>query len=715
MDAAADPTPLPTRGTRPAARRGAGGTSRPARRDGLTLFALALAVLWVYLPPGLFAGRILYGYDAFALHVRRLEFARDCLFGTSPGLPAWYPREFLGTPFWSNLQNFPLIPTRLPLLLVDPWVAHGVGVNIAAVLTALLTFLFCRRLGLGRLGAAVAAWTFACCAFFASRVMAGHLPLLEAYPALPLLLWLVERYASSGGPRAQRQNVLALGAAAGLVMLAGHPQIPIYALGAAAIYLPVRTGWRRAIVGLAAMACGIACMSFVLYPMALLVGRSTRVLALGPPTNDVYFLPSQLKLFVLPWSDARSKTYAFWDTGCYVGLLPLASAAALTVRCVAARRSPRGVWLYLAVLGIAALVLAFPRPWSRAAGGLTLLRSPARQLYATVFALALAAGVAIDAVLRFAAARRGGAAIGAYAAAALLIGLHAFDLHANVSPFVDAFEPPPDPGVPAALVQTVGDGRVAMDTEEADPANRRLDDVGVYDSILLARPYRAVLALSGLPPDTNTQVISAPELPPRTLAWAGARMVVTRRQGLSLPVVETGAMSVYSVPGPLPRAGFVPLAGVTRLDEEAVLRELRSGATPNPARVYLSPALPGAPEPTPSMTGAPAPAVSATVAYRRPSPDRIEITVRTAEAGYVRILESFDPGWSATVDGTRADVLLADAFVSAVKVGAGSHELRMTYRTPGAAAGIGLSVVAAFAFGAVAWACPRLAPVVATP
>lgn len=29
--------------------------------------------------------------------------------------------------------------------------------------------------------------------FFASRVMAGHLPLLEAYPALPQLLWLVDR------------------------------------------------------------------------------------------------------------------------------------------------------------------------------------------------------------------------------------------------------------------------------------------------------------------------------------------------------------------------------------------------------------------------------------------------------------------------------------------------------------------------------------------
>jgi hypothetical protein len=128
----------------------------PRVPEALALCALALAVLWVYCPWDLLRGGVLTGLDHSTLHVRRMEFARENLFGDSPRPPAWYPREMLGTPFWSNLQNFPLLPTRFPLLLTDPWVAYGIGVNLAAVLSAAFTYLLCRRLGLGRLGAAVA-------------------------------------------------------------------------------------------------------------------------------------------------------------------------------------------------------------------------------------------------------------------------------------------------------------------------------------------------------------------------------------------------------------------------------------------------------------------------------------------------------------------------------------------------------------------------------
>ena len=38
-------------------------------------------------------------------------------------------------------------------------------------------------------------------------------------------------------------------------------------------------------------------------PMSLLVGRSTRVLALAPPVNDIWFPVWRLKVFVMPWAD----------------------------------------------------------------------------------------------------------------------------------------------------------------------------------------------------------------------------------------------------------------------------------------------------------------------------------------------------------------------------------------------------------------------------
>lgn len=757
---------------RPMPTRGAPERSTPPRRahpDAFWLLALTAGVLWMYAPPGLITGEVLYGYDSFVLHVRRLEFAREHLFGPSPSLPGWYPREFLGTPFWSNLQNFPFIPTRLLLLLIDPWAAHGVGSILAAVLAAAFTFLFCRRLGIGALGAAVAGWTFACCGFFAARVMAGHLPLLEAYPALPLLLWLVERYAGSSGgvepqsrqatktatkeeeiaprmdtnaheseegdaspsaassssfvsnrvhswtdpsPAALRRDLLVLALATGCVMLAGHPQLPVYAVGSAFLYLLVRTWGRRALVGAAAMVSGVLCMSFVLYPMFLLVRRSTRVLPLAPAANDVYFPFSGLTTFVLPWHDARPKTDSYWDTVTYVGLLPLVAVIALALRWLLTGRRPARTWLFLAALATFALLLAFPRPWS-AGGGFTILRSPARQLYLTVFGLSLAAGVAIDLLLRFRPARAWPRAL-LPAAAMALVALHVTDLRVFTrggpfGTFIYTTAPPPDPGVPIGLAQAVGDGRVAMDAEEVDPANRRLDDAGVYDSVLLARPYRALMALSGRPPELNTQIVNGAFLSPRALAWAGVRMVVTERKNLPLPVVHRGEkLTVYSVPNPLPRAGFVPLENVRYADDEAVLSEFRAGLTPSPERMFLPPsaaANAAAPQSAPAPTTAP----QATIAYRRPHPDTIEIDITAPTAGYVRILESFDPGWTATVNGQPAEILPADTFVSAVKVAPGTHQMRMTYHTPGFAAGLALSAVGAAVLAIVALAAPRFA------
>jgi hypothetical protein len=686
-------------------RGAAAGKARRVDADVWVLLALSLAVLWVYLPPRMLTGGVLFGADSFTLHVRRLEFARDHLFGPSPGLPAWYPREFLGTPFWSNLQNFPLIPTRLPLLLVDPWAAHGIGVNLAAVLTAAFTYVLCRRLGVGRLGSAVAAWTFPCCGFFASRVMAGHLPLLEAYPALPLLLWLVERYRAADSPRSVRVDLLALALATGFVMVAGHPQLPIYAVGAALLYLPVRLPWRKSLTAAASMAAGVGCMSFVLLPMAKLVGRSTRILALAAPRNDVYFPLWRLKAFLRPWSDVPVERYIFWDTTCYVGWLPLAAAAVLLVRSLVTRRPPKGPWLFLTALGVLALLLAFPRPWAGAGGGWTILRSPARQVYLTVFTLSLAAGAATDWLLR---APRARGRLVLVAITIALVAAHAFDLRTNVAHFIEAVDRPADPGVPPALAEAVGDGRVAMDTDLIDPNNRRLDDVGVFDSVLLARPYRALLALSDQRPETNTQLISGPDLAPRALAWSGVRMVVTTRKDLALPSVEKGGnLSVYFVPNPLPRAGFVPRSGALFLDDAALQRELRSGAMPRPDRLYLPPAAAGG-TPTEPATG-PATAPAATVTYRRPNPDRIEVDVTAPVDGYVRVLETPDAGWTATLDGRQAELLVADGFVSAVRVPAGSHSIHMTYATPGVALGAALSAVAAVVLAAVVVGAPRLA------
>src|SRR5688572_7006669 len=96
-------------------------------RTSFVVLAMCIAVSVVYVPrmnvpahKAATAHVALLGNDFQNLHVRRLRYAREWLFGPRHELPGWYTRELAGTPFWSNLQNFPLIPTRLPMLLLEP-------------------------------------------------------------------------------------------------------------------------------------------------------------------------------------------------------------------------------------------------------------------------------------------------------------------------------------------------------------------------------------------------------------------------------------------------------------------------------------------------------------------------------------------------------------------------------------------------------------------
>src|SRR5580658_9790878 len=240
--------------------------------------ALAVAVLLAlteafYLRPGILRGaETLGGVDYGELHIRRIRFAREALFGAGHTLPAWYPREVLGSPFAANLQSFPWIPTRLLLLLLDTAIAYAAAIATAAALSAIFTYLYCRRAGLTRLGSAAAGGTFACAGYFASRVMAGHLPLLEAYPALPLLLWLVDRAFAPERATRYRFDLGVLAFSSACVVVAGHPQLPAYALASALLYTAwqrKKKGWR--IAGAITLGAGLALA--VWWPMLLLIGR----------------------------------------------------------------------------------------------------------------------------------------------------------------------------------------------------------------------------------------------------------------------------------------------------------------------------------------------------------------------------------------------------------------------------------------------------------
>jgi hypothetical protein len=488
--------------------------------------------------------------------------------------------------------------------------------------------------------------------------------------------------------------LLALGVATACVCLAGHPQLPFYAVVTAMAWLIWKGGPRRG-AGLAAVALGALATLFVWWPMLLLILRSARALALDLPLNDVPFPIERLPALWDPWRDGfppavvrepqvpfRGNHAVFWETTSYLGLLPWLAAAGLAAAALAGRRKPVSMAWFLGLASLACAILSLP-PAQAASSWMpgTLFRSPARLWYVPVLTLSLAAGAGLDVVLRRA---------GPVAATALLL-LHGADLAAHARPFVRATIPPePRPEIEALLTRELEGQRVALDYNLPIVSTRRFDDVGFFSAIQLAASYRALAALSQAPERANFQYLSgARDVPAAALANAGVRFVgsLSTRRDLPLRLAE-GGVNLYQVSAPVARALFFPAGAIRYWNEPEMAERLRDPGFRLDQQMLLPLGRVG-PGPLTGEAGSPVP-----LAWRRDPRGDIEIEVVAATQGYVRLLESYDEGWTVSLDGEPVEALRADGFLLAAPVPAGVHRLRFEYRTPGATAGALMSLAA---------------------
>jgi lysophospholipase L1-like esterase len=408
-----------------------------------------------------------------------------------------------------------------------------------------------------------------------------------------------------------------------------------------------------------------------------------------------------------PFGDFPSTAY-FWDTVGYVGILPWLAVLGLLIALFLRRRRPGRRAAFFATLGAASLVLALP--FAKELGSLlpgTFLRSPARLLYVIAFVLSLAAGAALDISLR-SVRRRGARQRAVLAGVAVLV--HVVDLTAHDRAFIRV-RPRALQAMPSAeslLAERLGSGRVAIDYPITLAMNRRFDDVGFFDSILLARPYRALLELSGISTDVNVQDLSGSALPVRALSNLGVHYVITAGSRSDLPLVFSERYPLYAVPDPLPRVAFFPPERVRFMSEDDMHPRLQQSWFRLSGGLML-PLETGGPDEAGGAARSPEAGLEARIEYGRPSPDRIELRVDAPRAGFIRILESWDPGWKASIDGIPVPVLRADTFAVALAVGPGGHRVELEFDTPGARAGAAASLASALLLSALLWGSRRRA------
>ena len=170
-----------------------------------------------------------------------------------------------------------------------------------------------------------------------------------------------------------------------------------------------------------------------------------------------------------------------------------------------------------------------------------------------------------------------------------------------------------------------------------------------------------------------------------------------RWPGLELDAVVPGLFQepirVYRVPHPLPRVFTV--ARALRADGDRAL-ELLAGRDFDPRAEVL---LPGTSEggsvqvelPQEAPVGGSQGSGTARILAERP--DQVIVRAEMAAPGYLVLVDAFDKGWSARVDGVAAPLLRGNVAFRALALHEGSHEVVLQYRPVSVLIGLSISGV----------------------
>jgi hypothetical protein len=210
-------------------------------------------------------------------------------------------------------------------------------------------------------------------------------------------------------------------------------------------------------------------------------------------------------------------------------------------------------------------------------------------------------------------------------------------------------------------------------------------DVLGYNPVQLVRYWTYIRATNELSVFYNASVVNQPSL--EDLRLMGIRYLIVP-EGVDPPVpgrivASTDGYDMLEVYGWQPRASVVPSWTQVGSTADAFRQVLRPGF--DPARTAVVERDPGIAPVEGALPG--------TADYIESDPEHVTVSVNTTAPSLVVVRNSYDEGWHATVDGVPAPVLAVDGFLQGVAVGAGRHDVRLTYLDPALARGIAASAI----------------------
>jgi hypothetical protein len=381
---------------------------RPNTRDLAALAGIICAGLFA-LRGFIFAGSSLYWGDVELYFAPMQQFLDSSL--RQGRIPLWNPYILCGQPFVGDPQTFVLYPSTIFAGLFSAWQFVTVDACVHLIVGGIFAYALARDLERSRAASILASLTFMLGGYFIGKIQ--FVNMAQAIAFTPAVVWQAARLA-------RRPSWIAsvwLGVLVGLQLLAAHAQITVLTLYLAAAYALFaswprlrqdRTEWLR-LAGFAGAAIAFACCLAAgqLLP-DIETWRNADHLSLSLAVANRFVLePGQQIGFIYPYAFGSPFTANFdqfgnfWETACYLGVIPCLLMLVAIVDC--ARRRAIDICFWLAIF-VASVWLAEGR-----AGGLYTLafycvpglrafHDPARMLIGAAVAGPLLAAYGLDAL-----------------------------------------------------------------------------------------------------------------------------------------------------------------------------------------------------------------------------------------------------------------------------------------------------------------------------
>jgi hypothetical protein len=188
---------------------------RRARRDAAVLVLVAALPVLAYAPAWA-SGRLLGPGDGAALHFPLRALVWESY--RKGDLPGWNPTIFLGAPLLAAYRAGAFYPLMPALAVASPFTAFQLLVLVSLAASAVLVFLYLRRLGAERVGAFVGGLCFALGPYLVAHL--SDTATVVAAPLLPLVLLAAEDHMNRGTPG----RAAGLAVSLALLLVAGSPE-----------------------------------------------------------------------------------------------------------------------------------------------------------------------------------------------------------------------------------------------------------------------------------------------------------------------------------------------------------------------------------------------------------------------------------------------------------------------------------------------------------